>query len=158
MKNSVKKSVKFLWNVELFLHVFLHLYGGEKTGMLKFLSCTPIDKTIQKNFYKIKFSYLCTPIYKTTQKNFYKIKFSFLCMDTPTRACVLVSNWFSKSMSPYLCCQIALVIPWVHSCGVKYWWALCASAAFGVKCPFIHYLRQKMKISQKFFKTGMKVA
>ena len=57
----------------------MHLYGGEKTGMFNFFLCTPIDNTMQKIFYKIKFSFLCTPIDNTMQKFFYKIKFSFLC-------------------------------------------------------------------------------
>ena len=49
--NSVKKSVKFSVkkfyefyvhiDVGLFLHVFMHLRSGEKTGMLKFFSCVP---------------------------------------------------------------------------------------------------------------------
>ena len=43
-----------------------------------------------------------------------KIAMSFL---------LLMANWFYKTMSPCLWCQIALVIPWVHSCGVKYWLA-----------------------------------
>ena len=44
--NSAKKSVKFSvkkfyqfyvhMDVEIFIHVFMHLYGGEKTDMLKF--------------------------------------------------------------------------------------------------------------------------
>ena len=33
-------------------------------------------------------------------------KISFLCMNTPTRTCVLVSNWFCKTMSLYLWCHM----------------------------------------------------
>ena len=51
----------FYGNVELFLHVFLHLYGGEKTGMLKFLSCVhPLIRLFKKLFTKLNF-HTCVP-------------------------------------------------------------------------------------------------
>ena len=40
---------------------------------------TPIDKTIQKKFYKINISYLSTPIDTQMEKYLYRIKFSFPC-------------------------------------------------------------------------------
>ena len=52
-----------------------------------------------KCFYKTKFSFLCTPIDKTTQKNFYKIKFSYQYRYTSTNfsiffcVCVLLVSF-----------------------------------------------------------------
>ena len=62
VKNSVKFSVKKFYqfyvhrDLELFLHVFLHLYGGEKTGMLKFFSCVhPLIRLFKNFFIKLNF-------------------------------------------------------------------------------------------------------
>ena len=36
-------------NVELYIHAFIHLYGGEKTGMLKFFK-VPVVRDIGEDF------------------------------------------------------------------------------------------------------------
>ena len=50
----------------------MNTYTNNKICLCTFFQflCTPLDKTTQKIFYKIKFPYLCTPIDKTTQKFF----------------------------------------------------------------------------------------
>ena len=44
----------------------------------------------------------------------YTLSYNYMVEKTGMSFLLLMANWFYKTMGPYLCCQSALVIPWVQ--------------------------------------------
>ena len=115
----------------------MNTYTNNKICLCTFFEflCTPLDKTTQKFFYKIKFPYLCTPIDKTTQKFFYKTIFSFLC--TPIDKTTQKNFYKIKFSCQYRYSDMIFLI-FLFFCVCVFcdelWRVLGASASFVTSC------------------------